>query len=364
MIYLDNSATSFFKPPEVSKVLIDYLKSPGNPERGINSASINAGLATYGVREKVAEFFKFSNPSCVIWTSGITESLNTAINGIFKKDDHIITTYLEHNSVLRPLYRIGCELSFTSGDFDEIKKCIKKNTKAVIISHVSNVTGEIQDITKIGKWARERGILFIVDSAQSAGVLEIDVEKSCIDILCFAGHKGLLGLQGTGGIVINNDVKIKPLKAGGTGVKSFSLTQPDEYPNALEAGTQNIPGILALGAGVDYINSKGINFIREHELKLCSAFLQYLETCKNIEIYQNKAKSRLGVISFNIKNKDSSVISDYFSNNYNIAIRSGAMCAPLAMKYYNITSCCRVSFGLNNTEKDVETLIKATEEIQ
>ena len=359
MIYLDNAATSFFKPESLKKIILEYLNHPGSLDRGVNSQSIEIGLKVFESREKVAEFFHFKNPERVIWTSGVTESLNICINSLFSSKSHIITSFLEHNSVLRPLYRQNCDLSFSDGTLGSIKKLLKPNTKAIVLNHASNVTGEINDIIEIGAWAKENNLLFILDTAQSAGVVDIDINKANVDFLCFSAHKGLLGLQGLGGLVINSKEKLKPLKVGGTGIESFLKIQPDFYPNALEAGTQNIPGILALSQSLDYINNKGVENINKHEQNLKKMFLCYLEERGDVEIYQNKEKSSVGVVSFNIKGFDSSYVCDYLNTNYSVILRSGALCAPLVMDYYKIPSCARVSFGLNNTEKDVQTLINA-----
>lgn len=361
MIYLDNAATSYFKPQIVIDNVANYLKSPGNPGRGVNKISVASSSIVLDTRMKIASFFNFDDFSKVIFTSGITESLNTIINGVVEKEDHVITTILEHNSSLRPLYHKKCNVSFCNGDISEIKKSVKKNTKAVIINHASNVTGEVQDIETIGKWCRQNNLIFIVDAAQTAGVIPIDVKKMCIDILCFTGHKGLLGMQGVGGMIVNTDTYIEPLKFGGTGVQSFCKKQPNEYPNHLEAGTLNVPGIVSLNSSIDYINEKGIENIYNHEISLRKKIYDYLQSKNHIEIYENKNKEAIGVLSFNIKNVDAAYVGDYLSNECDICVRTGAHCAPLVLKHYNIESTIRVSVGLNNTEKDIDMLIDAIE---
>lgn len=280
MIYLDNAATSFFKPENTIKAIVEYLRCPGNPDRGVNEASVHSSSLLLDARISTAKFFGFDKFTNVIFTSGDTESLNIAINGCLDSKDHVITTYFEHNSVLRPLYKKGCEISFTDGSIEQIKQSVKKNTKAVVVSHASNVTGRVLDVEKIGVFCRDAHLLFVVDSAQSAGVIPIDVNKSGIDILCFSGHKGLLGMQGVGGLIVNTEKYIEPLKVGGTGVKSFLKTQPDEYPHHLEAGTLNVPGIISLYEGIKYINSVGLDYIYNHELNLKNIFLDYLKTKK------------------------------------------------------------------------------------
>lgn len=358
MIYLDNAATSFYKPQEVKDAIAKYLTSPGNPGRGVNKASVDAGEIVYEARCKVAKFFGTDDYTKCVWTSGATEGLNTLIRGLLTKKDHVITTYLEHNSTLRPLYRCGCELSILDKiDLQNIKKMHKKNTKALFLNHASNVTGEIQEIDQIGKYCHENGILFIVDSAQSAGVVDIDVKKSNIDFLVFAGHKGLLGIQGIGGIIINSPAHIEPLKVGGNGVNSFDKNHPTFYPDCLEAGTLNTPGIVSLNASVDFLQKYGINKIYEHETLLRNEFMAYLESRSDVEIYHSPTLKSCGIVSFNIKGKDAAIVCDILNQN-NIAVRSGAMCAPLALSHYSATSCLRISFGLGNTKSDVEALIK------
>lgn len=359
MIYLDNAATSYFKPKNSIKALNDYLINSGNPDRGVNPASLNSSEQVLEARINIARFFNFDKISNVIFTSGDTESLNTAINGFITKGDHVITTYFEHNSVLRPLYKTGCEISFINGCIEELKGNKKKNTKAVIINHASNVTGTVQDLHSIGLFCKENNLLFIVDSAQSAGSIDIDVVKDNIDILCFSSHKSLLGMQGLGGILINTNMYIKPLKYGGTGIKSFDTDNPSSYPHHLEVGTLNVPGIVFLNESIKYITKYGIDNIYRKELDLRKQLIDYLESKKNIEIYESKSFSDkiAPVVSFNIKGYDAAQVGKYFSDN-NICVRTGAHCAPKAMEYFNITSCVRVSFGLNNTTNDVNSIIE------
>ncbi|MBQ0065498.1 MAG: aminotransferase class V-fold PLP-dependent enzyme, partial [Firmicutes bacterium] len=251
MIYVDNAATSYYKPECVKKGIMDYLSHPGNPGRGSHFSSLDASRIVFNTRLLIQEYFDAPSFEKVIFTSGITESLNIVLQGLIHKEDHVITSYLEHNSVLRPLYKSGCELSITDGTAESIEKEIKDNTKAVVINHASNVTGEVQDIRSIGKLCRENHILFIVDSAQSAGVLPISMKEDYIDVLCFTGHKGLLGIQGIGGFCFG-DVDIPSFKVGGSGIHSFSKEHPQEYPTRLEAGTLNVPGIVSLQESIAF----------------------------------------------------------------------------------------------------------------
>ena len=278
MIYLDNGATSFPKPRSVYEEMIkcvrDYCANPG---RGAHDMSIRCDMEIYECRERIAKLFNIDNPLNVIFTANATDGLNIAIHGLLEKGDHIITSYLEHNSVLRPVKqkeRQGVEVSLLKGDkdgllsVDEIEKEIKSNTKAIIINHGSNVIGTIQDIKAIGDLARRNNIKFIVDGAQTAGTIEIDIDKYNIDLLAVPGHKGLLGPQGTGALIINKNVALKELKYGGTGSQSHSLEQPQFLPDKFESGTLNTPGIVGLNSGLKFIEDEGINNIRIKEKTL------------------------------------------------------------------------------------------------
>lgn len=361
MIYLDNSATTMFKPQTVIDSVASYLGHPGNPGRGVNAASLHSGSIVYETREKIAKFFHFNKPSNVIFTSGVTESTNTIVNSIVKSKDHIITSYLDHNSTLRPLYHSGCDLSITNGSINEIEKAFRPNTKAIFLNHCSNVTGEIQDIKAIGKLCKEHNIFFYVDCAQTAGIVDIDITECNISVLGFTGHKALMGMQGIGGFLVNTDVLLEPLKRGGTGIHSFDKDMPQSYPEHMEAGSINVPGIISLNASIEYINNYGLDKIYAHELKLRKILLDYFDTKKNITVYKNDEKPAIGVVAFNIEGLDAAHVSDYLSNEHNIAIRSGALCAPLVLEHYEIESCARVSIGIANTENEINALINALE---
>lgn len=362
MIYVDNAATSYDKPQCVRDAVCEYLKHPGNPHRGSHHAAMDASRLVLDTRIQLAQLFdcQFQH---IIFTSGITESLNIVIKGLFHQQDHIITTYLEHNSVLRPLYQLDCELSICHPTLENIQQQIKPHTKAIIMNHVSNVTGEINDIKTIGKWAHQHHLLFIVDCAQSAGLLPLSMKENSIDILCFTGHKGLLAMQGIGGIALAKDFSIKPLKVGGSGTLSFQKEHPTSYPTRLEAGTLNVPGIVSLHASLQYIEERGMDNILKHELSLADAFYQKIKTIPGIHIYRETQKSYVGIISFNIEGQDASYISDLLSQKYDIETRAGAHCAPLVHQHYHTDSMVRMSFGLNNTMKDVEACVHAIKDI-
>lgn len=374
--YFDNSATSHPKPQtvreKVSEALLDFN---GNPGRSGYKKAIKIDREIYNTRAKIAEFFNIKNPLQIAFTANASESLNFAIKGAGLCNCHIITSVLEHNSVLRPLHFLEDEknvsLSFAepkenSKEFiKNISSLIREDTKAVVINHISNVTGYIADIEKIGKLCREKNLLFIVDASQSAGFAHIDVEKQNINILCFTGHKSLFGMQGTGGIYVEEGIKLNPLLEGGTGSFSKLPRQPESMPELLECGTLNAPGILSMGAGIDFINSIGLNKIREHETKLTKLFIEKISDLKNVVIYGEKNIERGPVVSINIEGVPSSDLSAVLDEEYNICTRSGFHCAPLAHKYLGTYDygCVRFSFGYFNTEEEILYAADAVKEI-
>lgn len=374
--YFDNSATSHPKPQtvreKVSEALLDFN---GNPGRSGYKKAVKIDREIYNTRAKIAEFFNIKNPLQIAFTANASESLNFAVKGAGLHDCHVITSVLEHNSVLRPLHFLEDEknvsLSFAepkenSEEFiKNISSLIREDTKAVVINHISNVTGYIADIEKIGKLCREKNLLFIVDASQSAGFADIDVEKQNINILCFTGHKSIFGIQGTGGIYVEEGIKLNPLLEGGTGSFSKLPRQPESMPELLECGTLNTPGILSMGAGIDFINSIGLNKIREHETKLTKLFIEKISDLKNVVIYGEKNIERGPVVSININGVPSSDLSAVLDEEYNICTRSGFHCAPLAHKYlgtYNY-GCVRFSFGYFNTEEEILYAADAVKEI-
>lgn len=358
MIYVDNAATGFYKPAALAQRLTEYLSCPGNPGRGSSSAAMNAARMVLDTRMKLADFFGCSFTH-VAFTGGVTESLNTAISGLLDARDHVVTTYLEHNSVLRPLYRLGCAMTVCAPSTEAIGAAITDRTRAVIVNHVSNVTGEIQDIRAIGQICRDRGVLLIVDAAQSAGVLPISMQEELIDVLCFTGHKGMLGLQGIGGLCVREGVDIRPLKVGGSGVRSFDHEHPARYPERLEAGTLNVPGILSLNVSLDELNARGTPSIWAHERALAQRLCERLRAHDRIRIYREAGKSYTGVVSVNIEGMDAGRVSDRLSREYGIETRAGAHCAPLAHEHYGTQSMVRFSFGLNNAREDADACASA-----
>lgn len=371
--YFDNAATTATKPKSVAKAVYNSLNSGlyGNPSRGAHGYSLNSFHSIYEARKKVAKFFNAPTDNNVVFTSNITTSLNMVIKGILKEGDHVITTKYEHNSVLRPLYQMekeGVQLDFIdfsvpSGniDYDDFKKKLKPNTKMVISTHGSNVIGNLIDIKMLGKFCKEHDLIFVVDSAQTAGVIPIDVQRENIDILCWTGHKSLYGPQGTGGIVFNNDIDIKPILSGGSGTDSFNKEQPDELPSLLESGTMNTHGIVGLLAGIDYILEKDIKLLKDKQLKLASKFYNSIKDLDHIKFYGDYSKDRTAIVAFNLSDISSSDVANVLNEEYNIAVRGGAHCAPLLHERLGTKNqgIVRFSFSSFNTEDEIDYAIEA-----
>jgi cysteine desulfurase family protein len=329
----------------------------------------------YETRENICSLFHITDPLCLAFTANTTEALNIGIKGILKPGDHVITTSMEHNSVIRPIKKLeseGVHVSIVKAGIDgmvepaDIENNIRINTKLIVMTHASNVTGTINPIIEIGRIAKKHNILFMVDGAQTAGVYPIDVNQMNIDILAFPGHKGLLGPQGTGGIYINSSLNLLTLKEGGTGSNSESFEQPDFSPDRYESGTLNTPGIAGLNEGVKYILKNGIDEIRVYESELTQYMLEGLHNIKNVTIYgADDLTRRVGVISMNINGKDCVEISTELDNKYNIASRSGLHCSSLAHNTIGTfeTGTIRLSLGCYTTKKHINTTLKAINEL-
>ncbi|MDZ4909848.1 aminotransferase class V-fold PLP-dependent enzyme [Clostridium perfringens] len=374
MIYLDNAATTMKKPQCVIDAVVNAMTHMGNAGRGANEASLDASRIIYDTREKISDLVNLKNPSRVAFTCNSTESLNTAIKGILTNKDHAITTSLEHNSVLRPLYELeeeGMELSVVQCDengsinYDDFEKLIKENTKAIVCTHASNLVGNVLDVKKIGEISKNHNLVLIVDASQSAGVFEIDMQDMNIDILCFTGHKGLLGPQGTGGLCVREGINVRPLKVGGSGINTFSKTQPEAMPTILEAGTLNGHAIAGLNAALDYLKEEGIENIQKREEELMFRFYNGIKDIKGIKIYGNFENKRAAIVAFNVGDIDSAVFSDELSLYHDISTRPGAHCAPLMHKAMNTVEqgAVRFSFSHYNTEEEIDTAINAVKEI-
>lgn len=374
MIYLDNAATSYQKPEAVYQAVQEAMHHMGNSGRGAHGASLDASRQIYSARELLAELFHAGDPSRVAFTANSTESLNMAVFGLFGPGDHIITTMLEHNSVLRPLYLLeeaGLELTILPADqngcicYEDIEKVIRPNTKGIICTHASNLTGNMVDIGWIGRFCRKIGLLFVVDASQTAGVFDINMEEMGIDVLCFTGHKGLLGPQGTGGICVRQGVAVRPLIVGGSGVHSYSKAHPEDMPTALEAGTLNGHGIAGLYAALRYIQETGMEQIRERELSLMRQFYDGVRTIPGVTIYGDFTGQRAPIVSLNIRDYDSGEVADELAYHYEIYTRAGAHCAPLMHRALGTEGTGAVRFSMShfNTEAEIDEAVRAVHEI-
>ncbi|MDK2586646.1 aminotransferase class V-fold PLP-dependent enzyme [Romboutsia sedimentorum] len=376
MIYLDNAATTYPKPEKVYNSIMDCMKNYcANPGRAGHKLAMRAAREIYDARENIAKLFNIDNPMNVIFTNNATDSLNLAIKGVVKSGDHIITTSMEHNSVIRPIKSLenhGVENTIVQCDkegflnIEDLKKAIKSNTKLIVTTHASNVVGTLIDIKAVGEVAKEHNLLYLVDASQTAGVYDINVSDINVDMIAAPGHKCLLGPQGTGILYIREGLNVNILKEGGTGSKSEDLFQPDLVPDKYEAGTHNTPGIVGLNEGVKFVLEKGIDNIRIHEEKLCEYMLNKLEEVPNIIVYGIKdSKKRAAVIAINIGNMDSGEITFLLDSQYQIATRSGIHCSPLAHQTLGTLEqgVVRFSLGYFNTESDIDEAIRALIEI-
>lgn len=375
MIYLDNAATTMHKPEEVIDAVVNAMGSLGNAGRGANTASLGAARIIYEARERLATLFGAEDPKQIAFTPNSTESLNIAIKGLLNQGDHVVTTVLEHNSVLRPLYDLqekGVEVTFVKCndkgmiDYDELEKAIRSETKVIITTHGSNLTGNLLDIGRIGRIAHEHGLIYIVDASQTAGVFPIDVKAMNVDVLCFTGHKGLLGPQGTGGIYVRKGLEVRPLKVGGSGVQTFNHHHPSEMPTALEAGTLNGHGIAGLNAALGYIERVGLDAIREKEQKWMRMFYNGVKDIPGVTIYGDfDLEERCPIVTLNIGDYDSAEVSDELLMTYDISTRPGGHCAPLMHEAFGTVEqgSVRFSFSHFNTEEEIQTAIHAVEEL-
>ena len=375
MIYLDQAATSFLKPPQVAQAVYASFGKLGNAGRGAHAPTLNASRLLYDTREKLAKLLGISDPSRIAFTCNATEALNIAICGICKPGDHVISTVCEHNSVLRPLYQMenqGVELTLVSVDekgridYQELEDSIRPNTKAVVITHGSNVTGNVTNLERIAAFTRKNGLLLVVDASQTAGSIPIAAQKTGIDVLCFTGHKGLLGPQGTGGIYVRDGLEVCPLKTGGSGIKSFDREHPREMPAALEAGTLNAHGIAGLNAALDFIRKTGVTNIERRERALSEQFVRGIEGVKGVTLYGDlQAKERSAIVSLNIGEMDSGLVSEILWEDYEICVRAGVHCAPLMHKMFGTLKQGAVRFGFSyfNTEQEIEQAICSVREI-
>ena len=399
LIYFDNAATSFPKPPQVTEAMVHFMTAVGaNPGRGGHALAKEAERIVQHTREGLTRLFNIPDPGRIVFTLNITEAINTVLNGFLNEGDHIITTAMDHNAVLRPMKHLESKGMITTDiipcdrqgflDLDALKKALKRNTRLVIVNHASNVCGTLQDIAAVKNIIGD--IPLLVDTAQTAGCYPIDVVRDGIDFLAFTGHKGLLGPQGTGGLYLREGLTLRPLKRGGTGTLSESLDQPDFLPDALESGTQNNVGIAGLGAGVDFILETGVETIMKHERELTALLIQGLREITGVTIYGpldvtkqtstvsitfdsllpgGEDQSLGGCGSINLAWMEEgplpSEAGGILNKNFDILVRAGLHCAPLAHKALGTfpEGTIRLSMGYFNTQEEVETVVKAVQRI-
>ena len=375
MIYLDNAATTLHKPQQVIDAVVHAMRSMGNCARGTHEEALDAARTVYDARVRLASLFGCPRVDHVAFTANSTEALNMAINGLIDPGDHVISTDLEHNSVLRPLYRLeaerGAELSFVPADklgnvdYADFERLMKPNTRAVVCTNASNLTGTVLDIERIAKTAHSHGALVIVDASQTAGCWPIDMKKMGIDVLCFTGHKGLMGPQGTGGICVKEGIEIRPFKVGGSGVQSYSRTHPAEYPTRLEAGTLNGHGIAGLGAAAKFISETGVENIHAKERSLMLRFYEGVKNIEGVTVYGDFTKDKTAIVALNIRDYESGEVSYELSQGYGIATRPGAHCAPRMHKALGTAEvgAVRFSFSFYNTEEEIDEAVRAVAEL-
>lgn len=377
MIYLDNAATTISKPQAVIDAVAQAMCSLGNAGRGATSGALDAARTIHACRAKLARLLGCPRADHVCFTPNSTVALNTAINGVVRPGDRVVTTVLEHNSVLRPLNRLAVERGVTvehagcdaNGvlDYDELEQLVTPGTRAVVVTQASNVTGNAVDVERVAAVAHAAGALVIVDASQSAGTAHIDMQAMGLDVVCFTGHKGLMGPQGTGGLAVAEGIDVAPWAMGGTGVHSFDMLQPLEWPTRLEAGTLNGHGIAGLSAGLDFIEAQGgVEAIAAHERTLADRFLAGVREIPGITLYGAFDQPvRSAIVSLNVGDIDSAEISDALMQGWEIATRPGAHCAPLMHRALGTErqGVVRFSFGYFNTDEDVDTAIDALRDL-
>ena len=371
MIYLDNAATTLRKPRQVVEAVVDAMETMGNSGRGVHAESLSASRVIYDARCRLAQFFGCDAPERVVFTCNATEALNMVIVGLFAPEDHVIATDCDHNSVLRPLYRRG-NADFLPADgkgvlaYEELPRLLRPHTKAIVCTHASNLTGNLTDVALLSDFARKHGLLLVLDASQTAGTMPVDMEKLGVDVLCFTGHKGLMGPQGTGGLCLAPGVEIRPFKVGGTGVKTYDKEQPREYPTRLEAGTLNGHGIAGLRAAVQFLEETGLDTIANHERDLTRQFYEAVSRIPGITVYGDFSTwNRAAIVSLNVRDYDSAQVAEVLAERYDIAVRAGGHCAPRMHRALGTweQGAVRFSFGWFNTMADVEAAVRALQEV-
>ena len=375
MIYLDNAATTMRKPPQVGEAVLHALQTLGNSSRGAHEGALDAAHTVYDARVKLARLLGCPRPDHVVFTSNVTEALNIALSGLLRAGDHAISTDLEHNSVLRPLYRLraerGVAVDFVPADARggidcaDFERLMRPDTKLIVCTQASNLTGDLVDIKRVSEIAHAHGALLVVDAAQTAGTRRVNMEELGADVLCFTGHKGLMGPQGTGGLCIREGVDIRPFQVGGTGVQTYSETQPEQYPTRLEAGTLNGHGIAGLSAAVDYVNQIGVEAIHAKEAALTRRFYEGVREIPGVTVYGDFSGDRAAIVALNVRDYGSGEVSDALSEDYGIATRPGAHCAPRLHEALGTKEqgAVRFSFSWFNTDEEIDTAIRAVREL-
>lgn len=373
MIYLDYAATSFKKPPAVYRTL-DTLtrKLSVNAGHGASTLAVAGSSRVYDAAEQAAQLFNIDSPENIAFTSNTTLALNMAIKGVAGEKSHVIMTSMEHNSVARPVYACGAEYTIVRADEtgivnpDDIGGAIRDNTALVIVNHASNVCGSVQDIAAVGKICAERGVTFLVDSAQSAGVLNIDVQNQNIDMLAFAGHKSLMGPLGTGGLYVKKGLRLRTIIEGGSGSNSESEYQSEFMPDRLVSGTINMPAVAALGESIKFIRKIGTETILEHERFLAQRFYEGVKNIDGVKVYGSNPQNGVGVVSVNLEGKSCVETAQILDSEYKIAVRGGLHCAPLAHDTLGTLDCggtVRFSFGYYTTRSNVDCALYALNKV-
>ncbi len=377
LIFLDNGATSFPKPEEVYTYMDHFYRNFGvNPGRSGYDLCMEAGLVVEDTRKLLTEFFNGTDPNRLCFGYNSTDALNLIISGLLKPGDHAISTTVEHNSVLRPLYHLMRDgvavdfVPFDRGGFvdpQEIRKRFRPNTRLVVVNHASNVIGTVQPVAAIGRLCREAGVLFAIDASQSAGKVPIDMEAQFLDVVAFTGHKSLLGPTGIGGLYVREGVEIRHTRAGGTGVRSAVKAHLDEYPYRLEYGTPNVMGIAGLKAGVTWVKGKGLEAIHREEMRLAGILLDGLKAIPRVVTYcLDGLDDHIAVLAFNIEGMEAADVGTMLDVDFGIACRTGLHCAPLVHEQLGtdkVHGAVRFGIGPFNTEEHVRAAVKAVGEI-
>jgi len=375
MIYLDNAASTLQKPKRVAEAVVRALGTLGNSARGAHSGAMDAARTIYGAREKLAALLGCRRADHAVFTANVTQALNIALYGLLDGGGHAVATDWSHNSSLRPLYRLreerGVAVDFVPADargrldYEAFDRLITPKTKLVVLTHASNLTGDLMDVRRVADVAHARGALVVLDAAQTAGARRVKMDELGADVLCFTGHKGLYGPQGTGGLCVREGVEIRPLLVGGTGVQTYSPAQPEQYPTRLEAGTLNGHGIAGLSAAVDWLNEVGVETIRAHEAALTRRFYEGARAIDGVTVYGDFSGERAPIVALNLRGVGSGEVADALAEDYGVAVRAGAHCAPRLHEALGTREqgAVRFSFSYFNTAGEIDAALDALREL-